>query len=186
MTHSPPPQQPAARATSVALRAVWILRHAKAAPAPPGGADHDRPLAPAGERQAARMAGRIQELAAAAAVPPPATVLCSSALRARATAAAVADALGLAVVVEPAFYRAGVEEIVDRLRWCEDAVASVMVVGHNPALLELVAALAPDGDRALGGRLPPGGLAVVAAALARWANLAPGTGRLAASAFPDT
>ena len=68
---------------------VHVLRHAKSSWDDPGLDDHDRPLAPRGKRAGAAMARWI-----AAHDVRPAVVLCSSAVRARATLELVLPALG--------------------------------------------------------------------------------------------
>jgi phosphohistidine phosphatase len=57
-----------------------------------------------------------------------------------------------------------------------------MIIGHNPGLEQLALLLIGGSDAPLGRRLaekfPPGALAVIAADVERWIELAPGGGRL--------
>ena len=71
------------------VKRLWLLRHAKSSWDEPGLADHDRPLAPRGRKAAQR----IRTWAAENDVRPD-LVLCSTAVRARATLDLVAAALG--------------------------------------------------------------------------------------------
>ena len=68
------------------------------------------------------------------------------------------------------------------VRAVPDRHASAMVIGHNPGMQELAAALAGEGPRGavkrLAGKFPTGALAVIIFDAARWAEVAPGAGRL--------
>jgi phosphohistidine phosphatase len=88
-------------------------------------------------------------------------VLCSTARRARETTAAALAGFHPAprIVFEDGLYLAGAGALLDRLSRLDEAVGSVLVIGHNPGLHELALALAtPDssGYAALaGGKFPP-------------------------------
>lgn len=125
------------------MHRLYVLRHAKSSWSNSCLADHDRPLAPRGERAAAALAGHV-----AAIDPPPALVLCSSARRAQDTLEPVRAHLpeSTAVLVEDGLYGASAREIVDRLRQVPEDTPSVLVVGHNPGLEDLVCGLGRDGD----------------------------------------
>jgi phosphohistidine phosphatase len=152
------------------VKRLWILRHAKSSWDYPGLADHDRPLAPRG-----RKAGkRIARWADANGVRPD-LVLCSSAARAQATLELVRPGLGdPAVVVESGVYQAGATELVARLSVIDDDVTGVLVLGHNPAMLDLAARLAPPGPDAF----PTGALACLSLEVESWNGLRSGCGRL--------
>ncbi len=123
---------------------LWLLRHAKSSWDDPALDDGDRPLAPRGERAADRMRAYLD-----AETVRPALVLSSSAVRARQTLARVLPALGpdLEVRIEPRLYVFSADPLLDRLREVPENLASVMVVGHNPALHDLAVMLATRGDR---------------------------------------
>ena len=70
------------------MKTLWLLRHAKSSWDDPGVADHDRPLAPRGRKAAKRMRRWASEHRVQ-----PELVLCSSAVRARATLDLVLPAL---------------------------------------------------------------------------------------------
>ena len=91
------------------MKRLWLLRHLKSSWDEPGLADHDRPLAPRG-----RKAGkRIRQWAADHDVRPD-LVLCSTAVRARATLDLVAPALGSPVVeIEAGLYHAWADDLLD-------------------------------------------------------------------------
>ena len=116
---------------------LYLLRHAKSSWDNPGLSDHERPLAPRG-RKAARLIARHLDEAGIR----PALVLCSAALRARQTYECVRPAGEL--VIEPLLYGASAGAVAERVRAVPEAVASVMVIGHNPAMQALAVGLAAD------------------------------------------
>jgi phosphohistidine phosphatase len=165
------------------MRHVWVLRHAKAAAAEQGGDDHARRLTPRGHRQGAELAARLPGLSAPGRALPT-HVVCSSARRARETADALIGALGTKATVdfERALYGADAGEALTLLRLAPDTASSVMVVGHNPTLHELVDDLLSPDDQAGHARLqegfPTAALAVVRVEAGTWSSLAAGTGWL--------
>jgi phosphohistidine phosphatase len=156
---------------------LWLLRHAKSSWDAPDLADHERPLAPRGERDADLMANFIEGTYIR-----PALVLCSSGLRARQTLGRVLPSLGeaLEIRVEPALYSFDPSPLLSRLRTVLDDVSSVMLVGHNPALQELALTLAEDGDaiEQVATKFPTCGLAEIELHLGSWRDVAPATGTL--------
>ena len=100
-------------------------------------------------------------------------IISSDALRARLTAEAVADASGYRgqILLDPRLYHASAADILAVLRSAvEDNVTTVMIVGHNPGLEDLVAQLTgePEG-------LPTAALAQVALPIDRWSDLTTST-----------
>ena len=163
---------------------LWLLRHAKSSWDQPDLADHDRPLAPRGERDAERMAAFIEGTYIR-----PALVLCSSGLRARQTLGRVLPSLGetLELRVDPALYSFDPSVLLSRLRSVLDDVPSVMLVGHNPALQELALTLAEDGDaiERVAKKFPTCGLAEIELHLGSWRDVAPATGTLMRVTVPS-
>ncbi|MFI6506122.1 SixA phosphatase family protein [Streptosporangium sp. NPDC050855] len=131
-------------------RTLVVLRHAKAAQ-PPGVADRDRPLTESGERDARRIGAALADLGLR-----PDLVLCSPSARTRRTVAlALPDA---DVSFEPSVYEAYADELLALVRRSGTEARTLLLVGHNPGVQELVRMLAPgDGD----GGFPPGAFAVV-------------------------
>ncbi|MEV4940541.1 SixA phosphatase family protein [Streptomyces zaomyceticus] len=127
------------------------MRHAKSA-WPEGVADHDRPLGPRGLRDAPAAGRFLAEHGG-----PPDLVLCSPARRARRTwelAAAELDSpVPAPTVHDPRLYGAGDAELLDVLHGVPDEVATLLLVGHNPGLEDLVLLLAAgtDGEDGAGG-----------------------------------
>jgi phosphohistidine phosphatase len=142
-----------------------VVRHAKAL-SPAGTADIDRPLAGRG-RENARQVG--DELREAGRVPD--RVICSTAVRTRQTL----DGLALDVPAgfESRVYDNDAEEILGLLREQDDDADTLLLVGHNPSMHQLVVGL--TGARA--DHFPTSATAVIEFD-GGWADLWPGTGRL--------
>lgn len=115
--------------TSGAKR-LLVLRHAKAEVGL-GLADHERPLAPRGRRDAVVMGDHLR-----AEGWEPDLVLCSTALRTRQTL----EALGLSAPVrfERSIYTGDGQDLLTLVNLVEEECGSVLLVGHNPAVHELV------------------------------------------------
>jgi phosphohistidine phosphatase len=161
------------------VKRLFVLRHAKSDWGRPGLADHERPLAPRGERATGLLADHLRRVRVE-----PAVVLCSTATRARETFDAVRVALPESTPVwfERRLYGADADELIDRVNEVPDSDGSVMLVGHNPGLQDLVLGLAPARDAALVARVeakfPTAAFATLDLAVDRWAEVAPGTGTL--------
>jgi phosphohistidine phosphatase len=157
---------------------LHLLRHAKSSWDDPDLADHDRPLAPRGRKAARRIADHLRAEGIA-----PELVLCSTALRARETLAALLPVLAgdVDIRLEAELYGAGVDTLLGRLRRVDDAVGSALAVGHNPTLHGLALALTGRGDALE--QFPTGALASVTFTTG-WAELAEGGGALAGLFFP--
>ena len=118
------------------MKRLLLLRHAKSSWKDLTLADHDRPLKKRGKVAAPRMGALAREQGVV-----PELVLCSTASRARATAAMFAEEAGYAgeMKFDRELYLAEPSRILDFVAACTpDTVSSVMVVGHNPGLEELV------------------------------------------------
>jgi len=158
-------------------RRLLLLRHAKSSWDDPSLPDRERPLSPRGRRNAAAVAQHL-----AAAHLSPALVLCSSSLRTRETLAALLPVLDGEVVVriDSRLYDATAADLLELLRGLPDEAASVLVIGHNPALEELVARLA---GAAAPERFPTGALATIETGTG-WAELGAVGTRLAEVCVP--
>src|SRR2546423_8442596 len=164
------------------MKRLYVLRHAKSAWDDPALADHDRPLAPRG-RRAAKAIGRHLRAEGVE----PELVLCSSARRARETLERIEPALGRRRVrVERELYGAGADALLERLHAVPDAVASVMLIGHNPGLEDLVLSLARPADKRdeIEAKFPTAALATLAFDGEHWADLCPDAADLVAYVRP--
>lgn len=123
------------------MKRLLLLRHAKAVPATEPLVDVDRPLAERGERDARRIGERLREQRLR-----PALIVASPAARAQRTAQLVAGALDYpsdAIALDRRLYLAEPAAIVEIIGAQDAAIETLLVVGHNPGLTELVHDLLP-------------------------------------------
>jgi phosphohistidine phosphatase len=113
---------------------LLLMRHAKSS-YPPGVADHDRPLAPRGIRQAGLAGDWLR-----ANVPSIDAVLCSTATRARQTLAQTG--IDAAVRYSERLYGASPGTMIDEINAVADTVNTMLVVGHEPTMSALAIGLA--------------------------------------------
>lgn len=160
---------------------LHVLRHAKSSWEDPGLDDRERPLAPRGERAGAALARWI-----AASEVRPELVICSPAVRARATLELLLPALGdPSTLVDDGVYGASAADLLARLRELPAELDEVMLVGHEPALSSLLVLLARDGShrRRIEQKLPTGALATLESE-ERWAALGSGSMEIVALVLP--
>jgi phosphohistidine phosphatase len=164
------------------VKTLYVLRHAKSSWKDETLPDHDRPLAGRGRKAARRLAEHLRDDAIA-----PALVLCSTSARTRETLERVRPGLYGDPVVEfeEEIYGAGEWTLVERLRRVPEQVPSVMVIGHNPGLEQLVLSLARGGERLpdVRAKYPTGALATLEFD-SGWRDLAPGVAELTAYVTP--
>lgn len=162
-------------------RRLYVLRHAKSSWDNPAQEDHDRPLAPRGERAVAALAAHI-----AAGDIRPEFVLCSSARRTRDTL----EGIGVAGErrIDRRYFEVTCGQLIDDLRQLPAELGSVMVVGHNPTMQMLVLRLTGgygphvDGEAAthlieIERKFPTGALATLSIS-GPWAELGSGSAEL--------
>jgi phosphohistidine phosphatase len=164
-------------------RTLYLLRHAKSSWSDPALADHERPLAPRGRRDAKRVGKHLARLKIE-----PDLVLCSPARRTRETLELIRPSLAATVAVnfEDELYAASSKELLARLRVVPEAVASVLLIGHNPGLQRLAVELASVGAD-LGrveAKFPTAALATLALQETTWSRLSHGEALLAAYVVP--
>jgi len=158
------------------VRTLWLLRHAKSSWDDPAVADHERPLAPRGRKAAKRMRRWASEHRVQ-----PEIVLCSSAVRARATLELVLPALrSPQVEVESRLYHTSADALLERLRELPAGVDSMLLVGHNPGCHGLACLLAPPGPDAF----PTAALAELRLEIDEWPETRPGCGLLQQLVLP--
>lgn len=165
------------------LRRLVVLRHAKSA-WPEGLADHARPLGPRGLRDAPAV-GRW--LATADCLPD--LVLCSTARRTRQTWQLAAGELGSVPQVryERRIYAADDQELLDAVREVPADIETLLLIGHNPGLQELILLLTGEaiGDALYRTRTKfPTSAVAVLTWRGSWSDLAPGTALLTDLAIP--
>jgi phosphohistidine phosphatase len=163
-------------AAIIAMKRLFLLRHAKSSRKDSSLPDRDRPLAGRGRRASRAMAWYMRDHGIE-----PALVLCSSATRARQTLDGVAPGLGGSPEVrfESELYQASAAGLLSRLQRVGDDVPSVMLVGHNPSMERLALDLANGGPELadLGEKYPTGALAILEFG-GTWSALEPDSARL--------
>ncbi|MFJ5773773.1 SixA phosphatase family protein [Streptomyces sp. NPDC093094] len=166
------------------LRRLVVLRHAKSA-WPEGVPDHERPLASRGRRDAPAVGRALVEADCL-----PDLAVCSSAVRARQTWELASAEWGTPppLRVDRRLYAAGVEELLAVVRETPSQVRTLLLVGHNPGLEDLILTLAAgDLDGALGTireKYPTSAVAVLAWRGPAWDTLAPGRALLMSAFVP--
>jgi phosphohistidine phosphatase len=155
------------------VKTLHLLRHAKSSWDEPGLADRERPLNKRGRRDAPRM-GR----ALAALIPVP-DIHVSPARRARLTLAGLCDGWPALAArpasVEDALYTFSAAQVLDWLQRQPDQRSSLFVIGHNPALTDLINLLA---GQPVCANLPTAAYARLGLRIGRWRDIGPGCGDL--------
>jgi len=150
------------------MRTLVLMRHAKS-DYPEGVGDHERPLAPRGEREA-KLAGDWLRTN----VPPIDAVLCSSAVRTRQTLARTGVEAPASYL--EALYGAAPATMIGAVNEVDDAIHTLLVVSHEPTVSHVTLGLAgPGGDRVaaegIAQKFPTSGIAVLGVP-GSWADLA--------------
>jgi phosphohistidine phosphatase len=152
-------------------RTLVLLRHAKSAYSG-GVADRDRPLAPRGIREAGLAGDWLRANASTID-----HVLCSTATRTRQTVAR--SGVDAPVSYVERIYDADPRTVIDEINAVADDIATLLVVGHEPAMSAVAVGLAgADGTKsaaveAISIKFPTSGIAVLHV-WGRWQDLAPG------------
>ncbi|WP_019932676.1 histidine phosphatase family protein [Nocardia sp. BMG111209] len=154
-------------------RTLILMRHGKSS-YPPGVADHDRPLAPRGRREAALAGDWLR-----ATQPQIDAVRCSTSVRTRETLAATG--VTAPVLFEPSIYEATPHTLVDLIQLTGDEVQTLLLVGHAPGMpwtaWELAANRESEPATELSRKFPTSALAVLEFDRP-WARADAGTGEL--------
>jgi phosphohistidine phosphatase len=145
------------------VKHVYLLRHAKSSLGGPQVDDHDRPLNARGRRSAAEVGATLRRKKIR-----PDLVLVSSAERTMETVTLLG--LDAEVSSERRLYLADAKKLLNRLRMLPDDVSTVLLVGHNPGIEQLVAALSRAEDKPLEG-MPTAALVGLDVDIAKWSNL---------------
>ena len=145
------------------MRTILVMRHAKSDWGDPALADHDRPLAPRGERDAPRIGAALAALGSV-----PDRVVASSARRARETAQHAAAVTGYtgAVIVEGAAYAASGAALLALIARHADRCETLLLVDHNPGVEDLLGLLIFGAESGAAIRMPTAAVARVALASA--------------------
>jgi phosphohistidine phosphatase len=149
---------------SARMENLLVLRHAKSSWSDPALDDHERPLSKRGQRDGLRMGELVREHRLT-----PDVIISSDAVRARLTAEAVAEEARYEgeILLDRRLYIASPAGILAVLRAVRETKAgTVMIVGHNPGLEELVEHLTGEQQD-----LPTAALARIVLPIDRWRDL---------------
>lgn len=135
---------------------IYLMRHAHASKGRTGMRDFDRTLDEAGRIEAERIG-----VAMAAAGYRPDRIFCSAAARCRETGEIVRAHLGdVDLSVSDELYNADEEAYLALIRQ-QEAIRSVLVIGHNPTIEHVARRLLATGADRLSSGFPTAGLAII-------------------------
>jgi phosphohistidine phosphatase len=152
------------------MKTLFLLRHAKSENAAPGLTDLNRSLNERGRKEAQALGQYIKKENIRFDL-----VLCSTAVRARETTELVLASAELTSNVrdDQRIYEAGALRLLEVISESEQSAKAVLVVGHNPALEELIQLLT---DHAA--QMPTCTLARIDLNVEEWSNVSENTGNL--------
>lgn len=152
------------------MKTLYVLRHAKSSWGDADLPDFDRPLNERGLKAAPLMGGVIKTNGFE-----PDVIVSSSAKRARETAALVKEAAGIAskIQFDERIYEASLARLLEVIAAQSGNAHSILLVGHNPGLENLVRFLTGESQA-----MPTAALAVVDLETENWNDLTSGAGTL--------
>ena len=161
------------------MKTLHLMRHAKSSWDQPGLSDRERGLNKRGRRDAPRMGEALAQRMA------PMSVAVSPARRAQLTLdglcsgwSAMAD---MAHHTEEDLYTFSSDDLMEWIAAQEDGHNALFMIGHNPALTDLVNTL--TGEYSLD-NLPTAGYVELSLRIDRWSDLGQGCGSIEYSLFP--
>jgi len=154
------------------FKTLLVMRHAKSSWSIPGVSDHERPLNRRGERDAVQMAQFLESAKIKID-----RVIASTARRADQTAKSLVDTMDCLdsgrLESRDDFYLAAPQAYLDYLSHLDDAVTTVIVIGHNPGLESLVETLGGQWET-----MPTAAIACFDFSADSWSDVAPAKFRL--------
>ena len=118
------------------MKQLILARHAKSSWDDFTIPDHDRPLLEKGKQKSEKVAIALKQKGIF-----PDLIISSTAKRAKETAVILANGLGYPVDnirFEKNIYQADIDDIFNELFSLDNSISTVMVVGHNPTLTDMV------------------------------------------------
>lgn len=118
------------------MKKLILIRHAKSSWEDPLLDDHERPLNDRGHRDAPQMAQRLKEKEVIADL-----IISSTAVRAKATAYITAERLDFPkeeILIRKDLYHTSENEMLKVLTRLPDTLNTVLLIGHNPGLNDLI------------------------------------------------
>ncbi|MGH1417441.1 MAG: SixA phosphatase family protein [Hyphomicrobiaceae bacterium] len=161
-------------------RTLLLLRHAKSSLGNLDLDDHERPLSPRGAKAASKMGAHLNSRGLA-----PTIVLCSDAVRTRATCALVVSELATPpahVETLGQLYLAPPMNLLDAVHDIDDVHTTALIIAHNPGLHAVALTLTGQGGKTeikeMSVKFPTAALAVLSFAAESWQDIAPARGVL--------
>ncbi len=116
---------------------IYIIRHAKAEKGGKGLDDFSRKITPKGKKQCKELGAYIKKNKIK-----PDLILCSPAKRCRQTLDGIQKSFEKAdIVYDEKIYEANPKNLLRMLQYIDDKYENVILIGHNPSILTLSAAL---------------------------------------------
>ncbi len=146
------------------MKDLYLVRHAEASKQGANGRDFDRPLSTQGEKDSMLLGSRLTHYLK------PEIVCSSPALRAKRTGKILAMAIDYptsSILFDDRIYEADLEDLLAVLRDVDNSISCAMLVGHNPALTQLVNALGQSQT----GNMPTCSVAVLRISSDSWEDL---------------
>ncbi len=161
------------------MKTVFFARHAKSNWGEAGVSDFDRPINSQGEVDAPVMAKRLHKKHFI-----PEIIISSDAHRALQTANEYKKVLvpEQNVLKKSSLYNAMPADIAQVLNQQKASLSSIMIVGHNPGMSEIVSIYAKNSGPV---DMPACGVAVVQFDVESWGDIKPATGKLLALEYPE-
>jgi len=155
---------------SVIMKTLLLLRHARSDNATPGSSDINRPLNERGKQQAQAIGNFIKKQNLTVEL-----VVCSPAVRARETAELVLSAAEVDAKVryDQRIYEASPHQLLEVISEVDAARNTVLLVGHNPGIEELLKALTGKEEP-----ISPGTLASIDFGFDEWSSVTEASGSL--------
>lgn len=153
------------------MKQLFLLRHAKSSWDDDSLDDFDRPLNPRGKKAAPMMGNVIKERDIA-----PDIILCSPAKRTKQTLKLVNETAKLEtdITFEEAIYDSSVADLRNLLKKQKRSVNSILLIGHNPGLEELLEELTGKYER-----LPTAALVRIDINSDDWSHIKDGANKIA-------
>lgn len=125
------------------MKTLLILRHAKSSLKAPGIPDHERSLDELAKQDALHMGNLLKEKGLI-----PDFILSSTALRARVTTEFVVEGCQYKgdIILEQSLYQAKSKDYIRIIEGLSDKYPRVLLVGHNPAVEEVIEILTGSSD----------------------------------------
>lgn len=159
---------------------LYLVRHAKSSWKDASLGDRDRPLNKRGRQSAPKMGRRMAEQGHM-----PDLIISSPAKRAYSTAKAFAKQLGYdksEILRHESMYFSGVFSMCEMLESVDDQYEKIMIVGHNPALTNLLNTLC---DASIF-NMPTSAVAIIGFDMDSWKSIEEESGILLGYGFPKS